>query len=629
MLTKQTYIARRELPGATISWVFATGAALFIAAAILGHLDNISYNNDWINALATGFPYGSEQPAIERLVDAAVENCKTTPVAAQFRNCVVYQGNLGINIYFSHPIYALFGKFITSFDSSSPFITLVQRTLLRAALTSLLVLLFLAGVFVRAMDPATRTLVSIAVMAAVVLPGRGWENPTVLDVLNERQPWIASLSIAAAVMATIAFQSTWVASRVNGGRIGLSISRLSNWAGPISDIRMLLGVSAGFVILIGLVSYGGLSHRYFFYGSCLLIVCLLLVIRQHSKIPDSILVVVALLLLLCVPSEVRGHFPHEFNFPRHEVALLFILVAAYAVQNPKGRLTYAMPLLLIFHISVAGVLALAMIVAEGSVCLRRKRLSSLFLASIATLVGAIILMSTLWGKGIQDPASVPIPELIKLVIGSSRLAPMLVGVAALLSLSAMLLREPEGRWDNLARATLLLMLSLGAVQISYLLADTGDPRHKWGAGFYTFANLPEYLVPGAIAAALILVFLTIQCEMASTSSEPIPAVQWISTGFSCTLLLIAMSAMYAPPSVAVFRLAMFQTRQYLWRGENNSHLEQLSKFFDLSDDRYYLARRNPRNHPVMYVSLLKMKIRIHQGKIIDGISVSYIDDDLP
>jgi hypothetical protein len=244
-------------------------------------------------------------------------------------------------------------------------------------------------------------------------------------------------------------------------------------------------------------------------------------------------------------------------------------------------------------------------------------------------------MSVLWKAGLQDPTSIPLGPFLSLIMSSARLWATVFVEAALFCIAGTLLADRSGRWDDLARAVLLLALAVGAIQISAMLVDTGDLRYRMEPGFFTFVHLPAYFVSAAVSVGLVTVTLVMQRSFRPAGAEDEVSLRVCSGKFAWgvpfvlvfAILMAAMSAKYTPqwlPSVA--KAAAVQLNQYIIGHRNHPSLDRLAGHFNLADDRYILSRRNPINHPAMYLSLLKMKIRIARGDV-GNITIAYVEDD--
>jgi len=175
--------------------------------------------------------------------------------------------------------------------------------------------------------------------------------------------------------------------------------------------------------------------------------------------------------------------------PKGAASLVASGLLIYATRKPNGRLVWLTPSVLLFQVSAGGLFALSLAVAEGVVCLRRRKLSPLLLAATLTFIlSRAIGISQFTGLG-EEAVSISIFSAIfssshALLIAALRVLPFAIVVVCLLRL------RDDGFDGTLRAGMLLLQLSVWTSLSAVLL---GAPLDRYEPSVFVLTQAYSYL----------------------------------------------------------------------------------------------------------------------------------------
>jgi hypothetical protein len=268
----------------------------------------------------------------------------------------------------------------------------------------------------------------------------------------------------------------------------------------------------------------------------------------------------------------------------------------------------------LFHFSSAGVLGFVIAVAEAFLCLRRRRFSHLLGAALVTMIPAVVFGLIKSADPVVGTSATALAAILhgllsspQAVIGSG------IWSALLLALALGLLARRDEEWDGVARFALLL-IAVAVAQLSNLLL--GDDR-MFAPGFYVLVELKTYFVPAidlgivlGITGLLVRYALRAAPGAEPAADVPAPHRQHLVPVAAIMCLIVAgapgISSGHGAKALLNGGAMAFLGRMPLeWR-----NLAIAAK----DDDVYYVNTAKPLNDPIVYFSLLKMKVRKAAGR---------------
>lgn len=582
--------------------------------ALAGGLDRFLFNNDGLTYLASGYRTHGPTPAAQRLYDAGLGNCEavlsTSP--RELAECRAYQQIILIDDYFNYPIFSLFGMSLQKAGDGPSLAAEVQRALIGASFLSTGLAALLMLVLAWNMPSELRFIVG-AVLVAGIVAGFSRDGGKIgfLDPMHQGQTSSEAILIALVIAAGLV-----------GSRLAAPLVRIPGATGPsrADQAHLALVVGCWSAVALLLVAMTGAIDRAVEWAALILAIVLAIAACWRVRLPAFVAIVASLAFLLSITASDVGIFPSFFGAPRQLLFVLFAIYVCHATVSPSGRLVWIAPAFLAFHVAGSAVLAASLILAEVPLCLRRRRVSPLLLASLLWFVGAFAIMST-WQSGIYDWRQLPLAEFIAFMLASPRLVPSVVTTAVLLAAAVYLLVDRNRRWDGLARILILLAIALGAAQLAAaIVLDTADPAFWFRPGWFTFGRVERYLLPGvSYAAILVLCWMLVRDRQSSRGPVGVPssAGRWGSKLDYilpvCIVLALFAARYHIKPSL--IPKAAINARDFLIEGRLHPSAARQLTLLRRDDDVYYVSRGKPTNSPMTYLSVLKMRIRAADGSL--------------
>jgi hypothetical protein len=188
----------------------------------------------------------------------------------------------------------------------------------------------------------------------------------------------------------------------------------------------------------------------------------------------------------------------------------------YAALFPNGRLWWLLPLVALFHVSIAGLMFALLVAAELAASLRRRSVSLALVMSLLCLIGAAL------RTGLESYNPVVPPRALSLALLAARIDPVtllpgLVILAVLAVAAWVVWRQPDPRGDLLLRAVVIAAALACAGQLNHALVGAGVSTMDPAA--FNFILLSYYLAPGVCAAGIFLVVFAVGARAGATLSS--------------------------------------------------------------------------------------------------------------
>jgi hypothetical protein len=294
---------------------------------------------------------------------------------------------------------------------------------------------------------------------------------------------------------------------------------------------------------------------------------------------------------------------------RWAVYLLAAPIMVYVALRPNGRALWLLPLLALFHVSVAGLLFGCILATEIVSSVRRRSVSLALVLSGVLFVAATAHTALTFENAVDAVGTQPVAPIVEYL----RPDTFLPGVAIMLILlyaGYTAWRLPDLAGNFLLRAVTLAALLAGAGQVREVFLSAGydllNPR------VYTFTMMPYYLSPLVCPAGLFLVMFAIgSSRLNRDSSQSLPNTKTLGV-ISAGVLALAVARYgneVGRPSnafVAVARGAAIMATQ-----KPSDRVDQRVIDAASADDRYFVGP-----HPgdaTSLMSILKMKARSAAG----------------
>jgi len=592
-----------------LDWLLLCAALATVALLWLANIEGFTFGNDPNFNLGTGFATEAKDPFLARFEAAAVANC---PPEDQ-RWCPKYQQLIHSNLYFNYPLYAAYGRAIR-IDAAGPFAAAADGAAMRAVATGFAIAACIFLIAGAALPPALRRgLPLILICGAVVsLFGRPIDVRQLDIITSITWPRLAVIAGALAGAALLAAMPPVrrLGESVRDALAALPVARLATLAGLILAALLaarLLAPLPPLVLLLGLILFAALFAA-------------AAIDAGLDKI--TALSLAPVIFLLIGPSHFFTLLPH--TAPRANIFLIAAPLLAYVALRPNGRLVLLLPIFALLHISVAGLIAAALFAVELVVCIIRRR-PTLLLAMSAIIAIAARLHTT--GHFNAFGAGTDLATLGATVANSDRALPGLL-FALMLGLAGLRLAlRAEVRWQAAARAILLAALLASIAQIPPILDLAGydffDP------GLTVIMLAPAYLAPN-LAVSLPLVMLSaLAGDDGSGESKPRAAI--LGAAALAALAIVRTEGHGLTPVDWARTLQRGAAQLASLHGDPDPRRDPLFVRLRAEDDRYFLRSAVvPMNDPILYLSLLKYKVRSAAGLFDPARAViETVDGSLP
>lgn len=325
------------------------------------------------------------------------------------------------------------------------------------------------------------------------------------------------------------------------------------------------------------------------------------------------LLFISAFLLFGFVTVAESYFTTMFHISsRGSIYVLASPFILYVAIKPNGKAILLLPLLAIFHVSIAGLLSLCILCVEIVACVRRSSISFALIFSALFFVGALLFtLST------SESALGGNVDSISLLWQKMSVLEFLAGLPTLcimflFGLVAWRMTDPAG--DMLLRAIVLATMLLGAGQLRESLEAQGVSLMD--AKLYAFTLLWFYLAPIVCPAGTFLVMFALATSRQEISDRTsantfVPNSRILSLATAGVLALMAVrsdSSIQRPPNPFE---ALFHGLQWLAEGKASIEYDPLVVRAAGANDNYIVGPRP--SDRVTTMSLLKMKARSAAG----------------
>jgi hypothetical protein len=425
--------------------------------------------------------------------------------------------------------------------------------------------------------------------------------------------WPRFALFAAVVAAMAALSRLPLVQRIAGAlreqALGIGSSRLIIAAGTVLIVMMTARILGGSGPVVALVGIGGFA----------LLFALAATLADTGVFTAS--AIGGVLFLIIGPSYFL--WPVVPVAARCNIYLAMAPLLAYLAFRPNGRMVWLLPFLALLHVSVAGLIATALFGVELVACIIRRK-PTVLLAVSGGLALFVRLFSSLLFRGFG--AGNDVTTVLHALLASDRRLPAALYSGALALAAIVLLLRRDTRWDPAGRIILLLAVVAAASQVTPILDLAGytffDP------GMATLILAPSYLAPAATLGSVLVLLASM------APAEPMQD----AVGTRATILAVTAVALLAVVRVEGHGVSPHQWTTLATRaiGEivtGRADLPDDPPFRGIAadDDRYAVRSQvNPMNDSIIYLSLLKYKVRRAAGLFDAGhATLDNIDGGLP
>jgi len=296
--------------------------------------------------------------------------------------------------------------------------------------------------------------------------------------------------------------------------------------------------------------------------------------------------------------------------PRCNIFLVMAPFLAYLAFRPSGRLVALLPLLAVFHVAVVGLIAAALFGVELVCFLVTRRVTALLVvAGIVTLAVRLYTGLVFHGFGAgNDLASV-----LETVLASDRALPgALYGVASMAAAIVLLARGGPD-WGAASRMLMLVAVIATASQITPILDLAGFTFFDPGMASVILA--PSYLAPAIVLGATLVFLATVTGTAPQAGAAPGRVAQIGILAVGAVALLAVVRVDGRGIAAKDWQAGAAHALGELAAGQPDLPADPLFARLAAADDHYYLRTGlNPMNDPLIYLSLLKYKVRRAAGQ---------------
>lgn len=594
-------------------------------AVFLPNLDSWLYNNDPLNNLATGYPSSEWPESTYKFYEAAVANCYASITdQIEAKGCVEYQKNMTIDVFYNYPIVSFIGGNLASNTTEHKF---SEQALDAARLAttlgvglSLFIYFLLMSCLPRQIQWAVAGIIGLGVAGmhfVKIAPGINTFDPLIMKT-NDWGAQSAAIAVILIGFMTLAFKKN-------------SSSPLRPFKAPFERLQLCFTKNSTLLVMallsIALASFllrviGIVPEATTLIALGIFIGGYILVARQADmSLAESL--AIGVLLYICIN---QAHIHILLQLSRGQMYLVWIGFFIYMTVSPKGPLIWLFPVMGLFHVSVFSLMSVALFLAESIVCLLTKQGSRILLVSgISSIVGFSI--NQLRPKGdLTDIAGIDYFSVIFSISQSPILIPTVLTLGLLCCFVIVFTRSNDDRYKPMIRIAVLVGLLVGTEAVKEIL-NNSNTLNTYHGGLYVITRLSEYMGPPISmgSAFAILAFLVTQINKPSGIIGQNNGTQSFSAFFSTNMLAVVsfisvftLMVAKAPPASTYraqwldeilhgLKIVIGQEEPRNWRRGLECSGEQ--------DDVYCLRTSDPINDPIIYLSLLKMKVRAVQGRL--------------
>lgn len=592
-----------------------------ILAMTLARTDDWLYRNEIFAWLASGITFDADNPSLLAFQAAAVENCQQfteEPTSV----CRDYQKTFGDSTYFYRPIHGLFGRGLIDSYGTRPWLEDLHAAGLYPHLLGGLLAIALWLIYVRAMPGDSRFLVAAMSVLLLLLGYYRDEASLVMPDFFDGgvRAWeaIALSLFAGAVIFGYRLAERYVL--YGGARLVERVLQHRR--------RVFLALAAVVVLNFALPPATAAVVQFLAFAALLLAMWWMISSQERSPLIVGALLVF-LFIMICGDSQ---FLLRKLEVARTQLYLVFGVYLTYVAIRPRGKLVYALPAFAVFHIPATAMLALALLLAEIPLCLRRLRISPLLLVSAITfaLWYSFMLSSH---AGLSSQSNLEIGHVFDVVARSPRLWPSALAVLLTASVSLWPLLLRSDRFDHIARCGILALIGVVTTFIAYAFLDV-EPGLRLAPGYYQLVSLYKYLGQG-LAFAVVLGVTLVLFEL----NQPQPAEResnafavrrawWRVAPIAGIVLLTGVAKIDLTPRLLVSE-ALYNAVVYIGLGHLHPDWCRLAPGAGF-DDHYILSGDKPTSGAENAFSALKLKLRLARGvhdPAAMTISVVKPDDD--
>lgn len=592
--------------GAVAARLAPVAMALVLAFAVLGWLDRWLYTNEVFNSLSMGLSYAVGERGLVRLKDAALAYCELHAPAGDLVECRYYQNVITDSLSYAHPLTAFLSLQVRELAGVSDWLPGLQRIAVQAPLLGAAVGLAYWLLLTYRLTPRDR-LTTVAITACLFLTARFRDDSSRLipDPIMDAGGWAAPLALIVVVgLAYVAVSRIPIRAPAYGVD---AAKRMASHPGFLMGFAIVLFILS---VVLPAAANPFLEPMAF--------LAILAFLRQaggedvQRASPALWASVVGLLFVAATADSLW--FMRRLGSAGSIAGLVYLAFIGLATTRPASRLIWLMPVLAIFHLPIAALVGLATACAEGVICLRRQRSSTLLGASVLTFAISFIAITL----GIESEAASPDTarpgDVLWVVLGWPGLLPATLTVVTAAALSLWPLAGRDGRDDSIVRCGLLVTQGLAAMLLSRAILDY-DPSLLNAPGYALFAKSPGYVAPALLAAAILGLGLALtgQPAPAVPSETSRPSRVRLGTGSVVALLLLLVVAKVDLKPRGEITDAPTNLWRYVIVGD--LHPASCRDLWQVrgDDDTYVLSATDPVNAPVIYLSALKLRLRLDAG----------------
>jgi hypothetical protein len=589
-----------------VVWGAMLAGIILVTAVWLSNVTEYGSGNDPNYALGNGYAIDPADPFLHKLHDGAVANC-----APDDAWCIGYQQLILSDLHFNYPIYAVFGRLLP-LNPGEAFGAAAATATLGAVTTGFVLGLVLFGLVIMTLPTHSRLAIAVifVVGAPVMLLAR--EYPFRQPDIGTSMTW---LRLAAYVGGLLA--ASLVVQLPGSRRLA---DRLLDRLVRLPTTTLLAVAVASLLIIIGCRLVFPASAIVWAAGIVLFVVLIVIcsLLARTGFVTGAMIVFVV--FLIEGPHYFLG--PVVYVAPRGNIYLVASSLITYFALYPNGRLVWLLPVLAIFHVSVCSLIATALFAVEACIFLWRRHVTLLLVvAGVVMIAGRLFTALSFHGFA----SSVSLWTAARAVVESDRFLPGLLFAVSLGAAGLLLLRRSEGKWDAAARVVLLTALLAICAQVSPILDLAKFTLFDEGLAAILLA--PHYLAP-AIAIAVVVVLITCLLRTAESDGRAgvVPRLAVLAFTAMAVLEVVRVQGIGVSPGQWASQSATSLTELATARGKLSR--DPLFHRLRADDDVYFLrSSLAPMSDPIIYLSLLKYKVRAAAGvfdpqsaviEIIDG-----------
>ena len=595
--------------------ILILSSVVVLLICVLFFLSNVytfaNATNDGFNNFGSAYYVPSDHPALLKLFNASSELCNGHQVCEHYQNIVrsSYQFNYMTTMLGS---YFLHSADLSNFVKTS--MTYMTRTAVLSFSFAFLIFLFL----LKTLDRYSRTVV-ISVM--------GFStffyifSPTIVGISVPLLGYTRHIYLLFFIILCL-----YLLHRYKNELYSKLIAISSKYTEQLdfTSVKFIIGM----LIILALFMFARLTladNKVLHYVMIIILSGVIFYFTYYTK--KSFIIAFSLTSLLLFAS--LGYFNFWlmlYPAPRAQITLIAIVFIPILLLKPNSNYALLLPLLMLFHSSVATLVYFSILISEllTALVLRQKLTKTFWLSFLSLIISYFLTSYGVSGWGSLDSSS--LSTLLVVILENSNYWLPNITIAGIMLISAGFILHKAAN-DNVS----LLIRSLYLISVVIGLASLKHPLIE--AGYNNlFPNVGPILLLGDYAAfpistgvTIALLIYMVKAKETAGDTLDYRNLPILTTIFIVGCFMSVTYALYGPPQPVNLGKAI-KTVEMAIDPEYIDNMSGNVSVLNYNDEIYYLQRENPINNALIYASLLKLKVRYYNNDLnVDNMQIKILD----